>query len=697
MKDLTPDTGTFKKLIGRFADSKVAKTLSKIPPISWLTRTVSYYLAKSHIGKTRPETQFLTSSMGLQDALDRIVKDVVEILGYTSAMVSTYESGDVSLVRAFYVNPEIASVDQVLQWEEAVSKFSQEPVSLMNPSSVHVYIHQQRYSNNLGVRAAISQKPEKSNNLFDIFTPIAPEASREVMRGVQLALGVQEVIAIPFFLEVAENNYIEREYIGNLFAAKNDFITSKDEEVLSTFAQYLASFILSERRRSQAEIIQNLILEIQKGLTNEDEVLTCIVKGVVSELGYVGAMVALYEENDKSLPAKALYVDPSVATLDKIHEWEKQLSEYSLESVSITDPNIAKVYIDQEICRQNLSIKAALEQESVVSDELFDLFTPVVPEIAKEAVKGIQQALGIQKVIAVPFYLETGSDRGNIKEYVGNLFAITQSYKISNWEKKILNAFGQQAAAGLRNVKLYQRIQELYKETEELYNKAENRRKAAEIFGKMAFTASASVHALNNYMSVIKGTLQILKSEENESLITPALKTADNVVSLIENFHEPGKLQKDTLVDVNACIGRAAERTLGINIPWIRLTLSSKLMVKTIPEMLTEAFKVLIENANQAMSNESVPEEKRLLEIESKLVEEMVVVTVEDHGAGLEPENLSKIFEIRFTTKESGLGFGLFWTKDYIEGLGGSIFVESVIGMGTKFTISLPAATRESL
>jgi signal transduction histidine kinase len=293
--------------------------------------------------------------------------------------------------------------------------------------------------------------------------------------------------------------------------------------------------------------------------------------------------------------------------------------------------------------------------------------------------------------------LETGSDRGNIKEYVGNLFAITQSYKISNWEKKILNAFGQQAAAGLRNVKLYQRIQELYKETEELYNKAENRRKAAEIFGKMAFTASASVHALNNYMSVIKGTLQILKSEENESLITPALKTADNVVSLIENFHEPGKLQKDTLVDVNACIGRAAERTFGINIPWIRLTLSSKLMVKTIPEMLTEAFKVLIENANQAMSNESVPEEKRLLEIESKLVEEMVVVTVEDHGAGLEPENLSKIFEIRFTTKESGLGFGLFWTKDYIEGLGGSIFVESVIGMGTKFTISLPAATRESL
>ena len=696
MKDVTPDTSIIKKLIGKFAYSKIVGTFSKFPPVSWLTRAVSYYLAKNQISKIQPETQLRTTSIGLQDALDRIVIDVVEILGYTSAMVATHEAGDASIVRAFYVNPRLANIDLISKWEEAISQFTPEPVSVTNPNVARVYIHEQKYANNLGVRAANSQKPEKSNNLFDVFVPITPEASREVIRGIQLALGVQEVIAIPFFLEVSENNFTEEEYVGNLFAAKNSAISDNDEEVLSTFAQYLASFILSERRRAQADIIQNLILEIQKGLTNENEVLTCIVNGVVSELGYVGAMVALYEEKDQSLPAKALYVDPSVATLDKIRAWEKQLSEYSFESVSLTDPNIAKVYIDQENCRQNLSIKAAIEQEPVVSDELFDLFTPVVPETAKEAVRGIQRALGIQKVIAVPFYLETSSGGENIKEYLGNLFAITRSHKISNWEKKILNTFGQQAAAGLRNVKLYQRIQELYKETEELYNKAEDRRKAAEIFGKMAFTASASVHALNNYMSVIKGTLQILRSADNENLIDPALKTANNMVSLIENFHEPGKLQKDALVDVNSCVQRAAERTLGINIPWVKLKLSSKLMVKTMPEMLTEAFKVLIENANKAMSNESVPEEKRLLEIESKLVGEMVVVTVEDHGAGMEAENLSKIFEIGFTTRESNMGFGLFWTKAYIEGLGGSIVVRSVKRMGTKFTISLPIAKSET-
>ena len=43
------------------------------------------------------------------------------------------------------------------------------------------------------------------------------------------------------------------------------------------------------------------------------------------------------------------------------------------------------------------------------------------------------------------------------------------------------------------------------------------------------------------------------------------------------------------------------------------------------------------------------------------------------------------------TTKEGkGMGFGLFWTKDYVEGLGGEILVNSTVGEGTTFTILLP-------
>jgi signal transduction histidine kinase len=120
--------------------------------------------------------------------------------------------------------------------------------------------------------------------------------------------------------------------------------------------------------------------------------------------------------------------------------------------------------------------------------------------------------------------------------------------------------------------------------------------------------------------------------------------------------------------------------------------LSPKLLVKTIPEMLTEAFKVLIKNANEAMSEDSIPEENRLLEIESTLVDDQIKITFEDHGTGIAPADLERIFELRYTTKESGLGFGLFWTKDYIEGMGGSMSVETQLGKGTTFTIHLPLA-----
>ena len=89
---------------------------------------------------------------------------------------------------------------------------------------------------------------------------------------------------------------------------------------------------------------------------------------------------------------------------------------------------------------------------------------------------------------------------------------------------------GQNAVAGIRNARLYA--------------KAEERREAAEIFVKMAFTASASVHSMKNQMAVIKGTLQLLKSidkdnAEIEKLVSPALKRTDEMNALIDSFHEP--------------------------------------------------------------------------------------------------------------------------------------------------------------
>ncbi len=65
-------------------------------------------------------------------------------------------------------------------------------------------------------------------------------------------------------------------------------------------------------------------------------------------------------------------------------------------------------------------------------------------------------------------------------------------------------------------------------------------------------------------------------------------------------------------------------------------------------------------------------------------------LTIQDNGTGIAPENLEKIFEYGYSTSEVGMGFGLYWAKDFVEGIGGSIHIDSVLQKGTTFTIKLP-------
>lgn len=424
--------------------------------------------------------------------------------------------------------------------------------------------------------------------------------------------------------------------------------------------------------------------------------LAGIVRDVVDVLGYTGAMVATYEQGDV-LPARALYVDPELATLDQIKEWEKQVERFSPSPehrVSITDPNIARVYVHQDKYKNNLSVKAAKAGKPIVSNNLFDLFTPVAPDASRDVVKGIQEALRIKQVIAIPFFLDAIVDDQLVKEYVGNLFAATQSEKFRRWEIELLEIFGQQAAAGLTNANLYR--------------KSENRRDGAQILGRMAFSASASVHTFRNHIGVIRGNLQLLgkldqlAQDDNgrrdllDQLVPPIMDRLNKIADILERLHTPWNLTVDRPVDVNACLIRALDKVIQSLEDWVHVSLAENLpSVYTSEDMLTEAFRVLIKNAVEAMVDKGG---ERSLQIESRLVSNSTIeVVIHDNGLGIRPENFDKVFELRWTTKNVGLGFGLFWTRDYVEGFGGKIRFESIWEEGTTFTISLPATVGEKV
>ena len=66
--------------------------------------------------------------------------------------------------------------------------------------------------------------------------------------------------------------------------------------------------------------------------------------------------------------------------------------------------------------------------------------------------------------------------------------------------------------------------------------------------------------------------------------------------------------------------------------------------------------------------------------------------TIRDEGAGIRPGDMGKLFQPLFTTKARGIGLGLVVVKNLTEANKGTIDVESEVGKGTTFTLTLPAA-----
>mgnify|MGYP000694508532 FL=1 len=120
----------------------------------------------------------------------------------------------------------------------------------------------------------------------------------------------------------------------------------------------------------------------------------------------------------------------------------------------------------------------------------------------------------------------------------------------------------------------------------------------------------------------------------------------------------------------------------------VRLELGNLPLVECAPSQIDQVFLNLIVNAAQAM-----PEGKMgLIDIRTHCDDTQVWVEVQDNGPGIAPEILKKIFDPFFTTKDpgTGTGLGLSVSQNIIQQHGGTLTVDSTVGVGTTFKITLP-------
>lgn len=109
-------------------------------------------------------------------------------------------------------------------------------------------------------------------------------------------------------------------------------------------------------------------------------------------------------------------------------------------------------------------------------------------------------------------------------------------------------------------------------------------------------------------------------------------------------------------------------------------------MVLVDKEMIGHVFNNLLKNAIQA-----IPESRKgkiLVKIYHNVTD--VIISIADNGIGIPYENMSKLFNVNFTTKVKGMGLGLLVVKNVVDQANGTIDFHSQEGKGTTFIVSFP-------
>ncbi len=118
--------------------------------------------------------------------------------------------------------------------------------------------------------------------------------------------------------------------------------------------------------------------------------------------------------------------------------------------------------------------------------------------------------------------------------------------------------------------------------------------------------------------------------------------------------------------------------------------MSGPILMKSDPKLLEQVFVNFITNAIHAIRSKG--EDKGWIRIKTLTTNSNAEISFEDNGTGISEENQKKIFQLFFTTKApgKGTGLGLSISQNIVKKLGGTITLDSKVGVGTNFTVRLP-------
>jgi signal transduction histidine kinase len=222
--------------------------------------------------------------------------------------------------------------------------------------------------------------------------------------------------------------------------------------------------------------------------------------------------------------------------------------------------------------------------------------------------------------------------------------------------------------------------------------------------------ASAIAHEIRNPLNYINLTLDHLRAtfapgdpekQEKFNSLTKQLKLEvariNSRITEFLNYSRPAKLEPRPIDLVAAATDamrifevQAAESNVDARV----VTQGEVPPVMADGESLRSALINLIINGFQAMDGSGG---KLSVVLSSEDEGRRARIDVIDSGRGIAPEDISKVFEPYYSTKETGTGLGLAIVKKAVDDHDGSISVKSKVAEGTTFTITLPVASQSNV
>jgi two-component system CheB/CheR fusion protein len=232
--------------------------------------------------------------------------------------------------------------------------------------------------------------------------------------------------------------------------------------------------------------------------------------------------------------------------------------------------------------------------------------------------------------------------------------------------------------------------------------RVEREAQRVEHFALLGRLAAGVSHEIRNPLGAVFLHVDLLEEELRQPSAEGAAATAQALVEIKTQLARLDELVQDYLSLVRVAAIQQAPVDLGLLVTQCAQDMTPALAAHTITlqlEALDQLGMValhahtfrrvllnLMQNAMDAMPQGGT------LTLRGRRQDATVHLDVEDTGIGIAPEHTTQMFEPLYTTKPGGTGLGLYIVQEVVAAHGGQVAVQSTVGSGTTFTITLPLA-----